>query len=61
MNLKQRRDIIFLKDIFFIFGDLDGSGKWCAYPDGNYIFKVDTRNTRTRSEKYLKLTIKTRE
>ena len=42
-------------DIFFIFGDLDGSVKWCAYPDGNYIFNVDTRNTRTRSENMFKV------
>ena len=33
--------------------------KWQQYlPAGNYMFKVNNRNTRTRSETFLKLTIK---
>ena len=31
------------------------------YPAGNYMFKVNNRNTRTRCEIYSKLTIKTPE
>ena len=31
------------------------------FPGGNYVFKVNDRNTRTRSKIYLKLTIKTPE
>ena len=32
-----------------------------TYPAANYIFKVDNKNTRTRCEIYLKLTLKTLE
>ena len=35
--------------------------KLLYYPAGNYMFKVNNGNTRTRCEIYLKLTIKTPE
>ena len=34
-------------------------GSMKKFPADNYMFKVNNRNTRTRSEKCLKLTIKT--
>ena len=36
-------------------------GEKMGYPDGNYMFKVDNRNTRTRCEICSKLTVKTPE
>ena len=35
--------------------------EWCSIPAGNYMFKVNNRNPRTRYEIYPKLTIKTPE
>ena len=45
-------NILMLKDLVFL---------TATYPAGNYMFKINNRNTRTRSEICSKLTIKTAE
>ena len=43
------------------FININSAGKYFGHPAGNYMFKVNKRNTRTRCEIYSKLTIKTPE
>ena len=52
---------MFLFIFFYLFSCLDWTLIWRRNPAGNYMFKVNNRNTRTRCEICSKLTIKTPE